>query len=802
MRHIASLYIFLILILSAVFLGTETIYAQMSNVVSKVTYTEPKEGDNLYIGLEFFQSVAISQAVLYYKPFGENEYKSIDITISGYSGEVTIPAEDVNLPSLDVYFFFKLSETSSETYPFGAPDNATPLQIQVKPKSQKDKEAILLSPEPGRAVPESEFFVSVSLLRASTSVDKAATKIYIDGQDFTQYAVFAEDLILLYPDNATGFEARGQHTVKIELYDYSKQPYHSIEASFNVISDAMAEEKESGFIYSGTLTGESRNENFGGVNTWYNNISLTANGTYQSWSMDTRIYVTSEEKKYRQPNNRYSLTLLSDWLEINVGDHTPAYPSLVMNGKRVRGFSGEVSLGFFNLKTTMGEVTRAIEGKVSQFIAATDPLALGTNVIKVDSIKYGLPLAIASEIGTYKRNIFTLRPSFGRGENFRLGFTYLHAKDDIASIDFGNKPQENVVVGSDMLIAFDDQKVMLTGQAAFSVFNTDISTGTFSDEDLETFIKNLDSTLDVETIKKIKNQASKIITINEGLKPWNPEELPTFGAEGAFSLNYFGNYFRTSYIYRGNEFQSFGNTFIRQDVAGINVFDRIRLLENKLFISGSYEDLKDNLQETKFYTTSYKTINGSVSYFPRTNFPNILFSFAQYNNENNAIAGDSAKIEDITNRFLIQLGYDFFYFYNQQASLSVSVSDRQDNSVYKQNANSFSLNLGVGTTWNDELMTNVTLIYSASEVVTTTTNYFSISLGARKYLMDRKLIIFGSINPSFGDYNRTYFDANAQYQVLRNFSVQAFFRYFINSSTTSIAATNDVVFGLNTRFNW
>ena len=117
--------------------------------------------------------------------------------------------------------------------------------------------------------------------------------------------------------------------------------------------------------------------------------------------------------------------------------------SLVLFGKRVRGISGALTFGFFNIQTTIGEITRAVDvGQIIKTYQRNDTIP--NNAIEIDSAKFGAPRAVVSELGTYSRQIFAVRPYFGKGENFQFGLSYMHAKDDVNSITFGVRPQENV----------------------------------------------------------------------------------------------------------------------------------------------------------------------------------------------------------------------------------------------------------------------------------------------------------------------------------------------------------------------
>ncbi len=792
-----------ILFFIALFSLSAITYSQVSNTVMGIKSNEAKESQDYTISLQLYQSEQPSKILIYYRSFGESEYKVGDVSLQGSTAEFTIPAEKVVPPSLECYFIITL-QNGIETYPIGAPSQAQPLQVRVLPKSPKDKEIIILSPESSKNVGESDFFVSISLLRASSDVDKTATKVYIDNTDVSAKVLFAEDMLLLNPENFPEKFSTGLHTIKVELYTNKKELYHTALTSFNLVSDETAANVASGFTYSGNVLTEGRNEHINNVNTWYNNASVDLNGSYKSWEVSSRVYVTSEEKKYLQPNNRFSLDVRSDWLLVSAGDHNPNYPSLVLSGKRLRGVTGAITLGFFNVISSYGEMIRPIEGSYPDvFYPNRSSAPLSGNIIDVDSLKYGAPKAQVNSLGTYSRNIFAVHPYFGKGENFQFGLTYLHSSDDPKSIDFGARPQENLVVGSDIFFAFDKQRIQVNGEAALSIMNSDISSGTLSDADLDTIFKAMNIS-NVDNIKKYKNTASKFITINQFLKPLNPQKLSTLATEGSVSLNYFGNFLKGNYIYRGGDYTSFANSYLRTNIAGYNFLDRLRLLENRLFLSVSYEKLKDNLQKTTPGTNTYNNLSASVSLYPRNDLPSFLISYLKSDNSNDLT--DSAHIGDKSFRVLTQVSYDFEYIKKHSVSLGFSLGERDDKSFNNFDADNYSINLSSSTTWDNKLQTSFNIIQNYSSISKKPNpeklSYTSIVLGGKYFMLDNKLTLNGSINPSFGDFKRVSFDANAQYMVLKNLSLQFVFRYLINSKIPGFDSYNDSVTGLNARFTW
>ena len=776
-------------------------FGQVSNIISSVRIGDAKEKMPLSISAELFTAENISIVSLVYRSFGQTEFKKTEMLIAGNTASVTIPADEVQPPYLEYYLSITLRNGTTQTYPLDIDKGVAPLQIPVSAYSQKDKEIFILSPSAGEILSVDELLISISFIKAPDNIDVNKTKIYLNGQDITSSALITGDLIILNGENLSGTVVLGAKLLKIDVYDKSGNLYHSISRSFQTVSAEVAMAVSSRWKYFGNLRGESRNENFNSASTWYNNLSADINGSYDQWRINGYAYLTSEEKSSLQPYNRYSATIQGgDWFELKVGDAYPRFPNLIMDGKRVRGITGAINLGAFNLQASYGETVREVEGTVLQTYTANN-VPLGTDIIKVNQSIYGAPYARV-DLGTYNRKILAIRPSFGSGESFQFGLSYLHSKDDPGSIALGARPQENITIGSDLMFAFDNQNILFTSQAAVSILNKDISTGNLTDAQIDS-IFGANSTYDVKpsTVKDIRDIIGKFITVNQYLGPWNPQELSSLAAEAALSLNYFDNNLRASYIYRGNEYQSFGQSFLRTDVKGINLVDRFRMLDNKLFVSFGYESLNDNLQKTKPATTTFQTTSISVSYFPRMDFPNITLGYNRYDNNNDLVLADSAKnrlalnaVDDITNRFLLQFSYDFNYLVKNSASLSFTTSNRTDNSISHLDSKFNSGSLTFNSFWNQQLTSIFGVVYSSSSIAGIPFNYFTLTVGGRYRMLENKLLLSATLSPSFGDFQRQAVEFTADYNILLNLNLMFQMRLYRIPG----ASTNSII-GLVTR---
>ncbi len=784
----------LIMILSS------TLFAQASNYISNVRIGDAKEKTAIKIMADLTNYENISSLTLAYRPFGSTEFIRMDMIINGNTANATINEEYVLPPSLEYYIFISLKTGEPQTYPMGIEQGVTPLQITIQGVSQKDKEIIVLSPQAGEIFSEEDALISISFFNAPDNVDISRTKLFINDEDITSKALFAGDMVIVGSENIPiGFAS--SKVLRIDIFDKEGNSYHSVQRSFQVVTAAVAKMIESQWKTSGSIRGEARNESFESQSTFYKNLTAYASLSDGYWSADGNVYVTSEERATQQPFNRFSLNLQGgDWLKLKAGDSYPRFPNLILDGKRVRGFSGEINLGFINVNAAYGETERSIEGTLLKRIKAQD-VYLDPNVIPINQSKYGDPYGLV-QFGTFNRNLLAVRPSFGSGESFQFGLSYLHSKDDTKSIDFGIRPQENIVVGTDLMFGFDNQNILFTSQAAVSVINKDIATGSLTDAQIdEVFGPKSNFDYDVEQIKKFRDIIGNFITFNQYLGPLNPQEFASLAAEAALSLNYLNNSIKASYIYRGNDYQSFGQSFIRTDVKGINIVDRIRMFDNKVFISVGYEKLEDNLQKTKIATTSYQTINASVSVFPRADFPNITVGFNRFFNNNGLLKTNAANgmyaIDDITNRVSVQMSYDLTLYVRHSTSLTFSTSNREDNGFSNSDASFNAASFNINSYWAKDLSSVFGFAFSSSKIMASEFKYLSLNIGGRYYMLDNKLLLSAMISPSFGDYERLSVDVSADYNVLANLNLMLQARMFRIPGKSSSS-----IIGLVTRFTF
>ncbi|MDZ7765311.1 MAG: hypothetical protein U5K00_12920 [Melioribacteraceae bacterium] len=786
----------LVAVLFSIFLLalSNKLIAQPSDIISNVTLSDAVSGQAVEIKAELYRPTDVSSIYVYFRNFGQSEFIRRTMEISGTNAIGLIPSEYITPPSVEYYFLITTTQGEVKNYPPGSPDEIPPARFEVKSEVETSSDILILSPAQNEMVASEELLISISFIRASPEIDRKATKVYLGNLDITEHCLFADDLIIFSGKNFPEVISNDDQLLKIEIYDEDGNLKDTILRSFKTVRQSYLSAAKNQFVYNLDFKGEARNESYNEEATWYNNLDARFKGSYSGWNFDAKVYATSEEKAYRQPQNRYSASVSSEWLNLKIGDSYPVYPEMIMSGKRLRGVDLGLNAGFFSLQASYGQVNRSIEGALLQTYAANE-VVFGSDIIEIDETKYGQPFGRV-DLGEYSRDILAIRPSFRAGNLFEIGLTFLKGGDDKNSIDFGSRPQENIVLGTDLKLNFDNNRIQIGGDAAISFLNSDISTGTLTDTQIDSvFGGNGIIDIDPDVVKNFKSLFGSFMEINQFFGPWNPDELASLASEASIGLNYFDNNLKFRYIYRGNDYTSFGQSYLRTDVKGINIVDRIRLLENKVFLSVGFESLEDNLQDTKIATTTFQTINSSVSVYPGTDIPNITFGFTRYDNSNELDIIDSSAVDNYTNKFYAQFSHDFIFEIPHSAYLYFSTSNRTDNSVWNRNAENFSVTLNLRSNWNEKISSHFGGTYYSSESASLPYDYSSFFIGGTILLLENKLELRATLSPSFGDFERQAFDFTGSYKVIENLvlSLQARFYRIPDVSTNSIV-------GLITRY--
>jgi len=483
-------------------------------------------------------------------------------------------------------------------------------------------ELVLLSPEQGEELGPSDVVIAISIYDADGDVDTSSAKLTLDGVDVTAGSRVTSNLITYAPPVPMG---PGRHEFRFEVSDEAGNRSPSLHGSFEVLGGGAAGPRVS---FSGSIDVGSEMDDVAGDSAavalrrqekWRNTAKLKATVGYGQVKFRANIFLSSDERKTRQPKHRFRFDLIAPHVRITAGDSYPRYSELILMGQRVRGVDSTIRLGFFGLNVTYGQLLRPIEGT-----AVSEPLPS-----KPDSV-----VTRIERPGTFARNLLGIRPTFGSGRRFRLGFTFLKVKDDVNSIEYGLKPKDNLVVGTDLRLAFDRQRIVFSAEAATSLLADDIYGGALSRKDLnEAF--DFDVPIDPASYEKI-------FIINSSLIPLDPRDLSMLAYKLSFRIFRWNNLFRASYGSVGSSYNSLANPSLIRDRKTLRLQDNLQLLRGKLVLSGSYERFTDNLSGDKDATTTSSSFGFTMSFLP-AGLPSLTLGYRRHSRGNEIAPEDTTE---------------------------------------------------------------------------------------------------------------------------------------------------------------
>lgn len=748
---------------------------QISTRVAGVNAGEAVAGMPVHVTVDLRQTAGVQSVLLLFRPFGESDYRRIDMDVVGNRATAQIPAAAVTPPFLEYYIVIRDATGSFEVYPLSdSPDPlATPpqsiLRLEVRDRSRAEPQVAFLSPDPGGVVTSHDVLISVSLLRADSTITRNATRLLLDGVDVTAQAVFTGDLIVFVPANVGMLLEPGDHTVAVHLLDQGGTLHQESTLTFAVRSETPrfpAEPATTAFRYGASVQLESRHENVESSGQWYNRARLLFRGQTGPLQLRSDLFITSDEKADRQPQNRYLVSAALPWLKVDLGDSYPQFTDLTLSGKRVRGVNSSLELGAVNVDLAYGTVTRGIDGAILKSFPSESLLVEQTKDPRAAFGQLGPTEWAKFSYGTYERTIFALRPRFGSGETWQLGFTWLSGQDELGSIRYGIRPQENVVLGTDFFTRLDDSRIELSWEAAFSAFNSDISSGPFSDAYIDSVYPD-----EASAIKSARDVLSPFITVNDNLRPLSFKKLATLAGQASLGLNYFDNSVKLTYLYRGVDFNSFGQTYLRTDIRGFNAVDRVRLLRNQVFVTIGLERLQDNTAGTKGATTTFANLNAAVSLYLIDTFPGLTIGYSRFDNDNELPTDSLSAVRDVTNRVYLQATHAFHLGIAHTAILNVSSSVRNDYTIRNQDVKNYSVAAGIGSRYPFPLQTELSLAFNFNRLpgpapdISRRFNYTVLSVYGRYELLPGELTLMGTVGPTFGDFTRTVLNAGCEWRI-------------------------------------
>jgi len=707
------------------------------------------------------QGESLSDVKLLYRERGTQSYKEISMIESSGLYTAIIPGSDVSVAGLEYLIIAELESGGQIAFPEIEPYEQPIFLATLLEKTSEAVEAareqgavegsnmVILSPDANSRVREEEILIAVSLFYTE-NIDLATIKIFLNGIDISDNSVISEDLITYAPDDIES----GLKTVIIEASDLFGETLKPLQWDFTIVSNRVR--TESLFKISGKGFVDTRSDRIREQTDDVSTSRFSFRGNYDFLNFRGLAYLTSKEDKFLQPKNRFMFALNTKWLKLNFGDINPNITPLTISGKRIRGVEGNLLLGFFNLHTVLGELEREIP---SEIIPISEPFSdANSNGVwdegelfddfGTDGVEGNGDAGEGNDVwdqagkiirtGTFRRSLFAIRTSVGPSKNLLWGLTFARARDDslIAMniedrvnpvggpsllpgrpsrfnytnsdgenifIDIGKTPQDNMIIGSDLFLGFNNNRFIVEGEVALSLLARDITDGPFTKVGLDTLLDedqgfglkdihepftdtdgngtySFDDTnnngihdpgesgepfddfgLDGIALTSDKGEGNgvfdgrkdppdgkisgtdipfnpkdleRLFILNQSVIPLDPTGFESLSYNGGIKFSYLKQFIRARYRYVGSEFNSLANPFIRKDIKGFDISDRIRLLSNKMIVNIRYEQLENNLADDKLNTTVTTSFDGGLSIYPGKDLPRISLNIRDYERDN------------------------------------------------------------------------------------------------------------------------------------------------------------------------
>jgi hypothetical protein len=528
-------------------------------------------GIDLEFRLDVYEATSEVQSanLLWRLPGGEFRSLDMDAVPGGFT--CALPASDIKPPHLEYVIQARLSDGSVVSYPQNDPLSSPQIIGVLAERRVEGPQFYVLYPQSGQNVFEVELRIAVSVFDPDLNYDPSSLEVFIDGKRVPVSQSSPSYLLVKF----SGLRA-GIHEAALRSADFAG--HRNPEYTWKFHTSGRHDQLERGEFAWG-FTGESGREDFNDEPHDYVRGDLRAEGRYGGWTVGARCYLTSDESTEHQPQNRFLLKIQQRHFTATLGDASPMFSDLVLSGKRVRGAEIGLHTGAFHLQGVYGEINRGIQGS------------------------------------TYRRFLGSIRPYFTTSWGWKLGFTFLKAKDDLGSVaEAYASPQDNVVAGADLLVPLWNHAVQWSISAALSLTALDIRGGSISD--------SLLNEAGVELPFDPRNWQN-LLVINESLSPPNPLGMSSLAWTTTLNLNRFGQTLSLNYRSIGPAYRSFGNPYLQNDLAGWSVSDQFSALNHRLFVTLGFNHSRDNLKGTKSATTASAGGWISLSLMPSFGLPQI-----------------------------------------------------------------------------------------------------------------------------------------------------------------------------------
>ena len=639
---------------------------------------------------------SISDAGVFYRTDRNLTFRRVNAVATGNEFEAVIPGNLILGSTLVYYIQIDLTDGNIIRLPArNAP--APEFEIPIRIDQQRDLTGTVsridyrvMSPQPGEDVPSNDLLIAVSFFYPEEAVEPDGFRLILNGNDVTSQSYVSPFIITYIPSSPT----EGPYSVQL-LYMDESTPIEIVSWNFNVVppSEFVFDTSERRRSFEGDIELTARNQSVAGNELDFMMGMVQIRGHEGMLRYRLNGLLTSQESARFQPQNRYGLSMeLGDVAMLELGHVYPSLNPLLIAGRRITGVNTRLSMlnRGFNIHFLHGESNRQIVPlfeDIQQII--TERTTPGGFVFNDTTYTFGLQ---PGGRGSFSQTITGARLGFGNSRYFEWGLNALRTRDNENSIEYFNEfdsaamlpylgrlnadqrqhladnpdqlsiqrsaaaPVSNFVAAADMKINLDRNRIRLSGDAALSLLNTDISEGPFTAEMADDLGFELP-----ENIENLLDRLAWLIVINENMNALplrfnddNDAELMVppgiFAYQAQAGLNYFRNSLNIQYRWIGPDFVSIANNGLRRDVRGFTVTDRFRALDNTLYVNLLFEQLQDNLIGQLDATTTSTSYGSTVSWFPMSRKLPRITTGIRFINRDNGVDWENPFLTSISNR--------------------------------------------------------------------------------------------------------------------------------------------------------
>lgn len=588
-------------------------------------------------------------------------------------------------------------------------------QVENRQSGTQSGQVIILTPDPGAIIPYGEEVVIAVSLFNLENVDVNAIKVFFDNVNVTPYSVVSEDLVTYKPDflqsgdHMVSIEISNLYGVRIATSSWNFKVESKAKSMFQVdLHSNLTLSNRSNLIHIPQYDTAKIVTGVDAETVDVSRLDFSIDADLDWIRLKSSVNLTTQEDPTRQPQNRYNFSVQNSWLRYTYGDASPMVNRLALWGKRVRGHSLRLLSNWATLDIVSGETARSIVGS-----AVFDSTGMRWNRTgySFERSLFGIRSALGNsrnfQMGLFyvhardSVNSVNLRPELDLIHPYQIsgsdsiidinfGDNQLITFGDTAQIGYnflGGYPEDNIVVGSDLTIGLDDRRILVELEGALSLSNRNIFDGALTRAQLDTFSLLQDSladdtlgsgSLDIpfSTIDDLllNNRLGFLLTddqfdpakleqyfvLNQNMLipvdvnkfEQNPlKGLTSIAYSMRLRMNYLNNFISATYNYVAPLFRAAGSPFITADVAGWKISDKIRLLDNMLYLNLGFEAMKDNvlsMDENLEPRTALTSYIGGFTFNPGHGLPTFSANFKSYTRDN-SIDTVSADTSGFTN---------------------------------------------------------------------------------------------------------------------------------------------------------